>query len=213
MAIHTWRRIESFQPANAYPGRAAAPAADPIWEWERLTPKDREGALSELSDWINNVLVNRYRLGHRLPACWAKHSDLVAVLVWLHESAPELRERNAALVELDSDWEAELRSVSSAWPSHCREHDRGPIGNPKPALSGSLDFRPRLLLLDHCLRVMEQSLKRSGAEIDQATAEELEKVLARAGVSLGQLRGRRKAEVRMEISDLVLDLARETLAQ
>jgi hypothetical protein len=32
-------------------------------------------------------------------------------------------------------------------------------------------------------------------------------------VALGQLRGRRKAEVRLEISDLVLDLARETLAQ
>lgn len=213
MAIQTWRRIESFQSVNAFPGRPAAPAADPIWEWERLSPRDREGALSELSDWIGNVLVNRYRMGHRLPACWAQHPDLMAVLVWLHESAPDVRERNAALADLQGDWEAELRAASAGWPSHCREHGTGPVGNPRPAVNGGLDFRPRLLLLDHCLRVVEQALNRPGNDLDVPTADELEKVLTRAGVVLGPLAGRRKAKVRLEIADLVLDLARDTLAQ
>jgi hypothetical protein len=75
------------------------------------------------------------------------------------------------------------------------------------------DAHPRLLLLDHCLRVLDGALAAPGARLDGATAAELEAVLRRAGVALGQLRGRRKAEVRLEISDLVLDLARETLAQ
>jgi hypothetical protein len=207
----TWRRIDEFRLNNGHPG--AAVAADPIWEWERLTPRDREGALSELSDWINNILIGRYRLGSRLPHCWAQHPDLVSVLVWLHETAPELSSRNAALRDRDSDWEAELRGCAQGWPSHCREHGEGPIGNPRPVVAVASDAHPRLLLLDHCLRVLDAALASPGIRVDGQTAAELESVLRRAGVALGQLRGRRKAEVRLEISDLVLDLARETLAQ
>ena len=220
MALESWRRIEDFRLQSdngayanygGYPGPILA--ADPIWEWDRLSPRDREGALSELADWITNVLIGRYRLGHRLPRCWAQHPDLVSVLVWLHETAPELSSRNAALRGRDADWEAELRATADGWPCHCRLHREGPMGNPRPVLGATTDPRPRLLLLDHCLRVLDEALAEPGKHLDETTAEELESVLARAGVSLGPIEGRRKAEVRLEISDLVLDLARETLAQ
>lgn len=205
MALQSWRRIED-DPYSFL-------AQDPIWEWDRLKPRDREGALSELSDWTTNILISRYRLGHRLPRCWAKHPDLVSVLVWLHETAPELRDRNAMLRDRDADWEAEVRASAEGWPSHCSEHKEGPMGNPRPILSAATDARPRLIMLDHCLRALDESPLAPGAPLDAATARELEGVLRRAGVSLGPIEGRRKAEVRLEISDLVLDLAREALAK
>jgi hypothetical protein len=220
MALESWRRIEDFRLQSdnfaysrygGYPGPILA--ADPIWEWDCLSPRDREGALSELSDWITNVLIGRYRLGHKLPSCWARHPDLVSVLVWLHETEPELSARNAALRGRVTDWEAELRATSEGWPCHCRLHKEGPLSNPRPVLAATADGRPRLLLLDHCLRVLEEAQAQPGAHVDETTARELEGVLARAGVSLGPIEGRRKAEIRLEISDLVLDLARETLAQ
>jgi hypothetical protein len=211
MAIQSWRRIDDFRPRGGYPGPSVV--VDPIWEWDRLNPRDREGALTELSDWINNVLIARYRLGDWLPRCWALHPEMLSVLVWLHETAPELSARNAALCDLDTDWEAELRGCAQGWLSHCQEHREGPIGNPPPVLAVAPAPHPRLLLLDHCLRVLDDTVTSPGAELDDATAAALEAVLARAGVMLGRLRGRRKAEVHIEISDLVLDLARETLAR
>lgn len=212
MAITEWRRIDDFRTDNGYPGRSAAVIA-PIWEWERLTPLDREGAMTELNDWVNNVLCARYRLGTQVPACWQEHPDLVSILVWFHETAPDLRDRDAEHrgSTTDEDWEREVRACAQQWPAHCRQHQMPPLGNPRPLTSSAKnDHLPRLLLLDHCLRTLDAT---TSLHLDDHTAQEIDNVLRRAGITLGAIRGRRKAELRLEISDLVLDLARETLAQ
>jgi hypothetical protein len=86
------------------------------------------------------------------------------------------------------------------------------MGKRKRVVTGTLDARPRLLLLDHCLRVLDAALMQPSDRIDGSTAAELQPILRRAGITLGPVLGRRKAKLRDQIADLVIDLAREALA-
>jgi hypothetical protein len=185
--------------------------ASPLWEWERLTARDREGAWRELTDWVGYVVIGRYLLGDRLGSCWYEHPEMVDCIIRLHEAEAELSPKMHSYQALTEQWEDQLAACAEGWPARCMEHGTGAVGNPPPIVTGTLDARPRLLLLDHCMRVLDAALIQPGDRIDESTTAEVQPILRRAGIKLGPVLGRRKARVREQIGGMLTDLAREAL--
>lgn len=78
------------------------PERGKVWDWTRMEGPAREHAWQQLTTWVRDVLGDVYRcLGSpngdvtdlsggkddmraaKVPACWAKHSDLILELSWL----------------------------------------------------------------------------------------------------------------------------------
>ncbi|HEV2953477.1 MAG TPA: hypothetical protein VG015_05255 [Candidatus Dormibacteraeota bacterium] len=87
--------------------RMQAPLANPLWDWRRLTPRDREAAWLELDDWIEHVIVQRHHLGGFLPPNWGRAPQLTAELIRLHELEIEIQ---------SEEWQIELIKSCRTWP-------------------------------------------------------------------------------------------------
>lgn len=125
MAVNTLRRIDVRR------GRSRPPASEaylaPLWDWERLSPRDREGAWTELREWVANVVTGRYGLGRRLPACWTRHADLAEDILQLHEWEAALWPRSRTYQLECEAWVTALHERSGRWPGFCPEHGTEPV--------------------------------------------------------------------------------------
>jgi hypothetical protein len=85
-------------------------ARSPLWDWDRLSEQDRAGAWAELTDWVEHVLLDHYKLGDCLGAAWSKDPSLVATLVHLHEWDAVATKRGDR-----QSWEEALRAAARRW--------------------------------------------------------------------------------------------------
>jgi hypothetical protein len=107
--------------------RAGVPSrrALPLWDWQRMSERDREAAWLELNEWVSHVVMGRYALRNALPRCWHRHEALVGELVELHEREAEIYSVSRPLVERVRGWERDLLSSAAGWPAACA----GPAGS------------------------------------------------------------------------------------
>lgn len=85
--------------------------SNPLWDWDRLSPRDQEGAWLELEEWVDRTVLTRH--GLRVPTDWKRDSQLTAELIRLHEL--EVYGMSDGIVPSTSEWEAELKRSSSRW--------------------------------------------------------------------------------------------------
>jgi hypothetical protein len=87
-----------------------------LWDLDRFGERDRQGALCELRDWVNHVLVDRHHLGGLLPSCWWHHPPLVDMLVRLHEWEVFAAKDELAL------WRSSVNETLAEWSGPCQRH-------------------------------------------------------------------------------------------
>lgn len=82
----------------------------PLWDWSRLSERDRQGAWCELTDWVQHTLIGRYGLGAYISPAWQRDGRLVRTLIRFHEWEAQVTATADRL-----RWEATLRRVAPTW--------------------------------------------------------------------------------------------------
>lgn len=105
-------------------GKASAPTPDRLWDWTSMDRVKAEKAWTELTGWVDTILVPWYdRLGDdqevrskrsqagntrkprlRVPACWAWHRDVVIELSWLCQDWISLYRLQQGSAARAGDW-------------------------------------------------------------------------------------------------------------
>ncbi len=58
---------------------------EPLWDWTRMTERDRAAAWCELTEWVDHTLIGRHDLGGCLAPDWRQDEELVRTLIRFHE--------------------------------------------------------------------------------------------------------------------------------
>jgi len=103
------------------------PSRGTAWCWRTLTGAAADELLTRLSDWVT-WLRSRYPLARVIPACWARHPELVEELTALHLAWAAAYTDPTAAPTAPADWHTHYLPAAleriPGWGVHCTDTHR-----------------------------------------------------------------------------------------